>query len=407
MNTTVYIVGIGDNGTESLGREALQIVAGAEVLVGGERHLACFPESSAEKCPIQNNLKTVTEKIAVETRRVVVLASGDPLFYGIAGYLLNKIGAARLQVIPNTSSMQLAFARVKTAWHDALLVSFHAKPLAPAIDSIREAKKVGIFTDQNNTPAYIATQLIQAGISDFRAYVCENLGGKKEQIIEADLADLQDRSFAPLNVLILIKQAQNIPLPVRDWSFGIPDQAFHQRQPLKGLITKSEVRVISLSKMQIHPGDIVWDIGAGAGSIAIEAALLGATVWAIEKNQGDCDIIHKNIAQFGIHEKRGQIHVIHGRAPEALDDLPSPDAVFIGGSGGEISQIVQLCQTRLKKGGRLVINLATLENVAALHETLGQSSALTLVQINRSRPILNLTRFEALNPVFIISWENV
>lgn len=407
MNKRVYIVGIGDNGAESLGREALHIVSGAEVLVGGERHLACFPESSAEKFPIQNNLKAVTEKIASETRRVVVLASGDPLFYGIAGYLLNKIGAAGLQVIPNTSSMQLAFARVLTSWHDALLVSCHAKPLAPAIDGIREAKKVGIFTDETNTPAFIATQLIKAGISDFRAFVCENLGGKEEQVIEADLVDLQNLRFAPLNVLILIKQAQPVALPVREWSFGIPDQAFHQRQPLKGLITKSEVRVISLSKMQIHSGDIVWDIGAGSGSVSIEAALLGAKVWAIEKNQGDCDLIHKNIVQFGILEKKGKIHVIHGRAPEALVDLPAPDAVFIGGSGGKIAQIVQLCQARLKKGGRLVINLATLENVAALHETLGQGSELTLVQINRSRPILNLTRFEALNPVFVISWEKI
>ncbi len=407
MNQFVYIIGIGDKGAESLGREALQIITAAEVLLGGERHLACFPDLSSEKFPIQNNLKAITEKIASETRRVVVLASGDPLFYGIAGYLLNKIGAERLKVIPSTSSMQLAFAHVLTSWHDALLVSCHAKPLAPAIESIREAKKVGIFTDQNNTPAFIATQLVKAGISDFRAFVCENLGGKEEQVIEADLIDLQDRSFAPLNVLILIKQVRPVALPVREWSFGIPDDAFHQRQPLKGLITKNEVRVISLSKMQIHPGDIVWDIGAGSGSVSIEAALLGAKVWAIEKNQGDCDIIRKNIVQFGILEKKGKIQVIHGRAPEALADLPAPDAVFIGGSGGEISEIVQLCQTHLKKGGRLVINLATLENVAALQNILGQSSAVTLVQINRSRPILNLTRFEALNPVFVISWEKI
>jgi len=402
LKQTVYVVGIGDAGKQTLGQEALEIIAAAEVLVGGERHLACFSESSAEKCVIQNNLKAVTEKITAEKRRVVVLASGDPLFYGIASYLLNKIGAARLQVIPNTSAMQLAFARVKTAWHDALLVSCHAKPLRPHIQKIRGTQKVGIFTDQNNTPAQIATQLLEAGISDFRAFVCENLGGKDEQVIEADLSELPGRTFAPLNVLILIKQERPVVSSTRRWSFGIPDSVFHQRQPLKGLITKSEVRVISLSKMQVHPGDIVWDIGAGSGSVSIEAALLGAKVWAIEKNSGDIDIIQKNIAQFGAKN----ITVIHGLAPEALLDLPNPDAVFIGGSAGKMQEIIQLCGARLKNAGRLIINVATIENLGEMNAQLQGQAETTLVQINRSRPILNLTRFEALNPVFIIWRKN-
>ncbi|MEC4677544.1 MAG: precorrin-6y C5,15-methyltransferase (decarboxylating) subunit CbiE [Nitrospirota bacterium] len=401
MKHAVYVVGIGDSGKQSLGEEALQIVAEAEVLIGGERHLACFPESSAEKCPIQNNLKTITEKITGEKRRVVVLASGDPLFYGIAAYLLKQIGATRLQIIPNTSSMQLAFAAVKTAWHDALLVSCHAKPLRPHIQKIRGAQKVGIFTDQENTPAYIASQLLEAGLSDFRAFVCENLGGKEEHIIEADLSALPSQSFAALNVLILIKQERPVKFSKHRASFGIPDQAFHQRQPLKGLITKCEVRVISLSKMQIQPGDVVWDVGAGSGSVSIEAALLGAKVWAIEKNRTDIDIIQKNIMQFGAKN----ITTIHGLAPEVLLDLPDPDAVFIGGSAGKMQEIIQLCRTRLKDAGRLIINVATIENLAEMNAQLQGQAETTLVQISRSRPILNLTRFEALNPVFIISWE--
>ena len=401
MNSTVYVVGIGDNGKDSLGHEALQMIAAAEVLVGGERHLACFSESPAEKLAIQNNLSAVTEKIASEKRRVVVLASGDPLFYGIAGYLLNKIGAAGLQVIPNTSSMQLAFARTLIAWQDALLISCHAKPLSPHISKIRTALKVGIFTDHNNTPAQIATDLLHAGISDFRAFVCENLGGKEEQVIEMDLSELPGRTFAPLNVLILIKQARPVVFSTRRWSFGIPDSVFHQRQPLKGLITKSEVRVISLSKMQVHPGDVVWDIGAGSGSVSIEAALLGAKVWAIEKNSGDIDIIQKNIRRFGAKN----ITAIHGLAPEALLDLPDPDAVFIGGSAGKMKALIQLCQMRLKAKGRLVINVATLENLAQINTETETVFETTLVQISRSRPILNLNRLEALNPVFVLSWE--
>ncbi len=401
MSTKIYVVGIGDNGKQSLGQEALQIVSAAEVLVGGDRHLSYFPESPAEKWPIQNKLKTITEKIASEKRRVVVLASGDPLFYGIAAYLLKQITAARLQVIPNTSSMQLAFAAIKTTWQDALLVSCHAKSVNPHISSIRSALKVGIFTDQNNTPAYIASQLLAAGLSDFRAFVCENLGGLNECIVESALSNLPGQEFAALNVLILIKESKVLSPTSRDWTFGIADQYFHQRQPVKGLITKCEVRVISLAKMQIHPEDVVWDVGAGSGAISIEAALMGAQVWAIEKNAGDIDIIQKNIAQFGVTN----ITPVHGLAPEALVDLPEPDAVFIGGSAGKMREIIQLCQMRLKNKGRLVINVATLENLTELNTQLRGKATTTLVHISRSRPILNLTRLEALNPVFVIHWE--
>lgn len=401
MNKSVYVIGIGDNGIQSLGHEALQVATAAEVLVGGDRHLACFPESAAEKIVIQKNLKNITEKIKTEKRRVVVLASGDPLFYGIGAYLLKQIGAARIRVIANTSSMQLAFAAIKTAWHDALLISCHAKPLRPHIQKVRAAQKVGIFTDQNNTPSHIATELLDAGISDFRAFVCENLGGSDEKIIEAGLADLPGRDFATLNVLILIKQERSVEVSKTRWSFGIPDSVFHQRQPLKGLITKCEVRVISLSKMRIQPGDIVWDIGAGSGSVSIEAALLGAKVWAIEKNRGDCDIIQKNIKQFSAKNTT----VIEGLAPDVLVDLPDPDAVFIGGSAGKMREIIQLCRLRLKASGRLVINVATLENLAKINTETEAAFETTLVQISRSRPILNLMRLEALNPVFILSWE--
>jgi precorrin-6B C5,15-methyltransferase / cobalt-precorrin-6B C5,C15-methyltransferase len=394
LENKVVVVGIGDNGPDSLGREALRAIEGAQVLMGGDRHLGFFSSHPAEKLPIRDNLKEVVAKIQSEKRRVVVLASGDPLFHGIAGYLSNKIGRERLEVLPNISSMQLAFARIKESWQDAVLVSCHAKPIEDAIDLVRDAKKVGMFTDDVNTPARIAKELQKAGIGGFRAYVCENLGGEGERVVEADLSELPAMTFAPLNVLILTKKAEAGTLKRKDWTFGIPEEAFYQRQPLKGLITKTEVRVISLSKMRIRPGQIVWDIGAGSGSVSIETALLGAKVWAIEKNKEDCDVIRKNVEKFGTKD----VTVVHGLAPAALADLPEPDAVFVGGSGGEMAEIVRLSQGRLKAGGRLVLNVATLENLINLGDV-------TLVQISRSRPILDLTRFEAQNPVFVISWE--
>lgn len=390
----MVVVGIGDNGPDSLGREALRAIEGAQVLMGGDRHLGFFSAHPAEKLPIRDNLKEVVARIQSEQRRVVVLASGDPLFHGIAGYLSNKIGRERLEILPNISSMQLAFARIKESWQDAVLVSCHAKPIEDALDLVRDAKKVGMFTDDENTPSRVAKELLKAGICSFRAFVCENLGGEGERVVEADLADLPGMTFAPLNVLILTRRAEAGTLQRKDWTFGIPEEAFFQRQPLKGLITKTEVRVISLSKMRIRPGQVVWDIGAGSGSVSIEAALLGAKVWAIEKNKEDCDVIRKNVEKFGTKD----VAVVHGLAPAALADLPEPDAVFVGGSGGEMAEIVRLCQERLKTGGRLVINVATLENLVNLGDV-------TLVQVSRSRPILDLTRFEAQNPVFVISWE--
>ncbi|HUY33802.1 MAG TPA: precorrin-6y C5,15-methyltransferase (decarboxylating) subunit CbiE [Pirellulales bacterium] len=392
----VIVVGIGDNGADSLSREALRRVAEAELLVGGERHLAYFSDHPAEKFTIRDNLKELAAKLQAETRRVVVLASGDPLFHGIAGYLANKIGRDRLEVLANISSMQLAFARIKESWHDAALVSCHAKPIEDAIDVIRDAKKVGIFTDDENTPSRIARELLKAGVGGFRAYVCENLGGGDERLSVCNLEDLVDRSFGSLNVLVLVKRADAPLLARRDWTFGIPEEAFYQRQPLKGLITKTEVRVLSLVKLRIRPGHVVWDVGAGSGSVAIEAALLGAKVWAVEKNKEDCDIIRRNVEKF---DARG-VTVVHGLAPAALVELPTPDAVFVGGTGGEMEEILRLGRERLVPGGRLVVNAATLEN-------LGQAGTddVTLVQISRTRPILDLHRFEALNPVFIIAWE--
>jgi precorrin-6Y C5,15-methyltransferase (decarboxylating) len=396
MDHKIVVVGIGDNGADSLSREALRRVAEAEVLLGGERHLAFFPDHPAEKLAIRDNLREVAARLQTETRRVAVLASGDPLFYGIAGYLATKIGRDRLEVLPNISSMQLAFARLKESWHDAALVSCHAKPIEEAIDVIRDAKKVGIFTDDENTPARVARELLKAGIGGFRAHVCENLGGRDERITACDLGELAEKTFSPLNVLVLTKKAEAPVLLRRDWTFGIPEEAFYQRQPLKGLITKTEVRVLSLAKMRISPGNTVWDIGAGSGSVSIEAALLGASVWAVEKNKEDCDIIRRNVEKFATP----QVTVVHGVAPAALAELPDPDAVFIGGSGGEMGELVRIGRERLRPGGRLVINVATLENLGEV-----PARDVTLVQISRTRPILALHRFEALNPVFVASWE--
>jgi precorrin-6Y C5,15-methyltransferase (decarboxylating) len=190
-------------------------------------------------------------------------------------------------------------------------------------------------------------------------------------------------------------------------SIGLPDEAFFQRKPEKGLITKAEIRALSVARLAPGAGDVIWDIGTATGSVAIEAAMLVGNegkVFALEKNAEDAQIARQNVAKF---ELGHVIEVIHGRAPQALAQIAAePDAVFIGGSGGEMGEVIKTSLARLRPNGRLVINAITLDNLSAALDTLKALELkfdVTLVQVSRSKPILDLLRFEALNPIFIIS----
>jgi precorrin-6Y C5,15-methyltransferase (decarboxylating) len=192
---------------------------------------------------------------------------------------------------------------------------------------------------------------------------------------------------------------------MRRWSPGIPDQLFLQRKPEKGLITKAEIRILSLARLALSETATVWDIGAGSGSVAIEAALLAphGHVFAVEKNAADVAIIRQNVEKFSV----GNVTVIEGRAPEVLHRIvDDPDAVFIGGSGGEMAQVIQVSLSRLHDGGRLVVNAITVDNLSAATQACKDSGypfEVTLLQVARSKPILDLMRFDALNPIFIVS----
>lgn len=407
MRDKVYIIGVGEEGPKGLGDVAFEIVRKAEVLLGGERHLCFFQDFPGEKIIVKSNLKEIADfiKSQMGSKRMAVLASGDPNFYGIAKYLISKLGKEPFEIIPAVSSMQLAFARVKESWDEATLVSVHGRPIGAIIPQIRASSKIGIFTDDEHTPGEIARALMEHGFKEYQAFVCENLGGEEERITETVLEKLPDMTFSPLNVLILKKIGEKKTFPdQKPWTIGIPEEEFEYTKPKRGLITKTEVRVISLSKMTVREDSVVWDIGAGSGSVSIEAALIAKTgrVYSIEKDEEDVGIIHRNLAKFEIHN----VKVIHGRAPEALEGLEEPDAIFIGGSGGGMSRILEVCLERLKPNGRLVVNLATIENLSEAYGFFKQREVrvdICQVQVSRGSPILNLTRFEAFNPVFVIA----
>ena len=399
----VYIIGVALEGASSLSSAVRRLVKRAEIVFGGERLLEMFPSLTGEKIIIKNNLAEVTALVRTNLghKRMVVLASGDPGFFGIARYITGKLGKEAIEILPNVSAMQLAFARIKESWDDAVLVSVHSRPVEDIVETVRFSRKIGIFTGDRNTPGEIARVLQERGIDNCPVYVCQDLGGDSERIVSTYLDKLDNVEFSPLTVMILIRDSVSPETHQR--LLGIPEDIFSQRKG-RSLITKLEVRAISLAKMCLNESSTVWDIGAGSGAISIEASLLArkGRVFAVEKDGNSITNIKENIRKFG----RYNVEVVQALAPDRLDELPDPSAVFIGGSGGKMDAILDCVCRRLQPGGRIVINAATLENLHCAASTLGANGFAvdtTLVNIARSKDISDLTRLEALNPVFIVT----
>lgn len=395
MTQSIKLIGIGDNGQESLLPQYAQWIEESEVLVGGERLLAFFPHYQGEKVVIKGGLQALVERLQNETRPTIVLASGDPLFYGIGSYLSSKIN---IEVYPYLSSTQLAFAKMGESWQDAYLVSVHGRSMKGLAQRMDGKAKVALLTDAENSPNHIAEYLLSFGMTEYRAFVAENLQGENEKTGWYELEEMVDLEFSPLNVVIL-KKVSNGP----SWPLGIEDEEFSQRKPDKGLITKKEIRVLSLYALQLKKNSTVWDVGTCTGSMAIEAARLApeGQVFAIEKNEPDLENCFQNQRKF-----RADLTAIHGKAPQGLETFPDPDAIFIGGTGGEMADLIQVCCQRLKEGGRIVLNAATIENLYRANEAFAQAGFQTSImhaQISRSKPILGMNRFVPLNPIYIIT----
>ncbi len=343
-NSKIYIIGMGDDALEGVIAPARQLVEKAQLLVGAENTLAKIPKSAAERLAVGGNLDEAVERISrAGDKRIVVLASGDPLFYGVARYLCDKLGKDRFEVVPHVSSMQLAFARVKESWEEAYLTNLANRPLDQVLEKIRVASKVGLFTTDQYPPRAVAKALLDRRVDYFSAYVCENLGSPDERVTQGELAEIAAQDFSPLNVMILVRRP-NVPdrpsEAIGRRLFGNPDEAFLQSKPKQGLLTPAEVRSMALAELDLGPTSTVWDIGAGSGSVAIEAAQIasGGTVYAVEMDPEDHQLITANAERFGVTNLVGVL----GRAPDAWAELPDPDAIFVGGSGREISRVVEL-----------------------------------------------------------------
>ncbi len=405
----VQIIGIGDDGREGLTAAARDLLDHADLVVGSTKLLEQL-QLGTRGLAIGSNLDELVESLRKHsTQRVVVLTSGDPLFYGVARFLCDRLGKERFEVVPHVSSMQLAFARVKESWDDAYLASLATQPLAKVLEKVRLAEKIGLFTTDSVGPAQVAAALLSHQIDYFTVYVCENLGSPDERVTQADLADIAKQSFSPLNVMILVRKptVPDRPVEMRGIRiFGNRDELFLQSQPKRGLLTPLEVRVIALAEMDLGPASIVWDVGAGSGSVAIEAARLTpqGRVYAIEMDPEDHQLMAANAERFQVGNNL--IRVL-GAAPEAWQEMPDPDAIFVGGTGRAVGQIVRLALQRLKPGGRLVVNSSSMENVLAIREALqtvpGEPN-LRMIQIAHGNDQLDRLALEGRSPTFLWSF---
>jgi precorrin-6Y C5,15-methyltransferase (decarboxylating) len=413
------IVGVLDDGAASLNAVALKALAEADVVIGAKRTLALLearlnPEAERRELGALSAVVDDVRAAQAAGQRCVVLATGDPLCHGIAGYLAMRLCLDAIEVLPNLSTIQLACARVGLVWQDLKIASIHAKDagewfvgadprhgLYALAQALRRHDRLAVLTSPDNTPDRVARLLLAEGLQDeFQLAVAERLLQAGERIVTGlSVADAAQQRFADPNVLLLWRTGHQAA-PVR---FGLPDASFQQRQPDKGLITKHEVRAVSLARLQLREDSIVWDIGAGSGSVGLEAARLcpAGHVYAIEKNPEDFAIAGRNRQAFALSNHT----LVHGKAPEHLDGWLDPDAVFIGGSGGELAELIALCLRRLKPGGTLVMNFVTLENLATATEALRAAGAawdVVMLQASRSKPILHMHRMAAENPVWIV-----
>jgi precorrin-6Y C5,15-methyltransferase (decarboxylating) len=396
----VTVIGMGMSPSD-LTRTHRQLIDDAEVLIGSRRHLVHFQETPSEKKELSGDLDELGEfiKARMDGASMVVLASGDPLFYGIGAYLRRHLPENRLRFYPNVSAVATAFARLGLPWQDARIVSLHGRQATSQLAAaLLHGQPIAVYTDLRHHPAWIAARLRERGVSGWEMCVLERLGSAAERIRWFALDAAAGEDFADPN-LVILKRVDGPPS--QGLFLGMPESAF---QHSGGLITKSEVRAVVLSKLQLRPGLTLWDLGAGSGAVGLEASLFlkGGRIIAVERRSERVAQIRDNARRFQVYT----LEAVQADLPDGLDRLPHPDRIFIGGGGADLVRIIRAAIARLPKGGVMVVNTILTANLGAAIEAMQQADLdpeAVMVQIHRSVAMPWSQRFEALNPIWVIT----
>jgi precorrin-6Y C5,15-methyltransferase (decarboxylating) len=395
------VIGIGEDGIAGLTAAARALIETAEVLVGGARHLASAPHHGAERIVWGRPLTRTIDAIqARRGQRVAVLASGDPMWYGIGVALSCRFPREELTILPQRSAFSLAAARLGWPLADCAAISLHGRPLDTLRLHLAPNRRIMILSEDGGTPRAVAELVTRLGWGSSRLTVLAHLGGKCETIIADEARSWGERQVPDLNTIAIscIPGPNARALPLRA---GLPDDVFEH----DGQLTKREVRAATLAALAPLPGETLWDVGAGCGSIAIEWLREGEqrSAIAIERSPARAAVIARNAAALGVP----QLCVVLGTAPEAFEGLPQPDAIFIGGGIGA-HDLLTPAWTSLSPGGRLVANVVTAEGEARLLDWHArQGGTLTRVAVSRAepvgphhlwRPLATVTQFAAVKP---------
>ena len=397
MPESLAVVGVVGGLPGGGGKDAARAVEDADLVVGAARHLDAGAPSAPRRLALTGDLGPALDAIAAEGGRVCVLASGDPGFFGIVRALAERFGPESLEVHPAPSSVAIAYARLGLPWDDAVVVSAHGRSLAEAARRAAAAPKVAVLTAPDARPEDLGRELRALGARHRRVVVCSRLGESAEAVTETDLAGLAAGAWDPLAVVVLLdgpatafgsRRPGVAARPVLAW--GLADADFAHRQ---GMVTKAEIRAVALGKLALPPAGVVWDVGAGSGSVAVECARLAPAlrVLAVERDPGDTARIRANAAAHGV-----TVEVVEGEAPGCLAGLPAPDRAFVGGGGLAVLDAVL---ARLAPGGRVVATYAALDRAAAAAERLG---AVVQVAVSRGEALPDGgVRLAAENPVYV------
>jgi len=404
----ISIIGLGLS-FDDLTEHHLSMINEADVLAGGKRHLSYFPNYSGQTIEITKDLQGFIETLqtfSAKDQKIVVLASGDPLFYGIGSYLSRHLGKDRVRVYPNINSVAAAFSKINESWHDATVISMHGRSFENKhFVEFRQQDKLAVLTDRQNIPSRISALLADHNITDFRICVFEQLGMDSESIQWFAPGELVGDEFSEPNLMIFLRQPTEKTIKKQRLYLGMPDNSFqHERS----LITKPEVRAVTLSKLVLESDSILWDLGAGSGSISIEASFFikAGQIYAVEKNESRIRDIKENQKQFGVPN----LNVIYGVMPEAIDQLPDPDRIFFGGGGQNLVPIIQKSICKLRTGGIIVINTVLLKNMVGSLDVLekeGLETEVLQMQVNVGHEMPWNRMLKSQNPIWMVrGWKD-